>query len=237
MMLRMLGADLLKLRRKMVWLLVFLGPLGVVGLEAANFFIRYDYLTKRYAANLWQGLIGETQSLSAAALLLGIAILTSMTAGIEHQMNAWKQLLALPIPRRSVFAAKFVVQVLLLTISCATLAIGTIGLGLALGFGWEFELQLILKACFYPFIAALPILALQLWMAITLRNQAIPLMVGIVGTALLLFAFKIPDWLPWKWPLLVNEAGKPEYSVLAGAGTGLVLLLLGVIDFSRRDVK
>lgn len=59
MMRGVMASEWLKIRRKGIWLLIALGPLGVVGLQALNFFLRYDYLTKRYADDLW-GRLSET---------------------------------------------------------------------------------------------------------------------------------------------------------------------------------
>lgn len=62
---RVLAADFLKIRRTLVWFLVLLGPVGVVGLQAVNFGLRYDYLTKQYANDLWYALLSNIQFLAA----------------------------------------------------------------------------------------------------------------------------------------------------------------------------
>ncbi|TBL79967.1 ABC transporter permease [Paenibacillus thalictri] len=236
MITRLLSADLLKMRRKAIWFLIFLGPVGIITLEAVNFGLRYDYLTGRYANDLWRGLTGEIQFLVPITLLLGITIVASMIANIEHQTHAWKQLLALPISRADVFFAKFALCVMLLCVSCLLLAVGTIGLGIALRFGADFSLSGILQMSFYPFIAALPIVALQIWLSVTMRNQAVPLTFGIVGAVFSPFSMMLPDWLLWKWPLLAGGALQPEHSVYAGAAAGAVILAVGIVHFTRKDV-
>ena len=121
-MTRIMASEFLKIRRKMILFLVFLGPIGVISLEAVNFGIRYDWLTGIYKEDLWGGLIGEVSMLSIPTILIGLTILTSMIANIEHQTNAWKQLLALPISKSKVFTGKVLLSVLLLLTAC-TLAI------------------------------------------------------------------------------------------------------------------
>jgi hypothetical protein len=237
MIAQVLAADFIKIRRKAIWFLVFLGPIGVIALQAVNFGLRYDYLIGVYKDDLWNGLLENIRFLSVPAVLFGMTIITSMIAGIEHQMNGWKQVLALPVSRFSVYAAKFILTTLLLLVSCGLLAVGSIVLGLLLKFGSDFSLVAILQGSFYPLLAAMPILALQLYLSITMKNQAIPLTVGIVGTIVSLFAMLLPDWFLWKWPLLVNEANKPEYSVMAGLSVGIVFFTCGLFDFLRRDVK
>ncbi|MFD2614238.1 ABC transporter permease [Paenibacillus gansuensis] len=235
---RLLAVEFLKIRRKMIWFLIFLGPLGVVGLQAVNFGLRYDYLVHHeYAADLWGGLLQNVVGLMVPTLFMGLAIIASMTAGIEHQTNAWKQTLALPVSRVQVFTAKFTLSVLLLLASVALTVAGTAVLGIVLGFGFDVPLGAMAAACFYPFVASLPFLALQTWLSVTVNNQAVPLTVGIAGMLVCMFSFRFPDWLPWKWPMLAGEAGHQLFAVSAGAGAGLLLLGAGALHFSRKDVK
>lgn len=236
-MTRIMAAEFLKIKRKMILFLVFLGPIGVLGLEAVNFGLRYEWLTGVYKDDLWGGLINEVSMLSIITILIGLTILTSMIANIEHQTNAWKQLLALPISKTKVFTGKVLLTILLLLVSCLVLAGGTVILGLLLKFGTDIPLLYLLKMCFFPFLAAMPFLTLQIWLAITMKNQTIPLTVGIIGAIVSMSAMNFPDWVPWKWPLLVNEWDKPIYSVLAGFGMGLFIYFLSIIDFHRKDVK
>ncbi|AJS58134.1 ABC transporter permease [Paenibacillus sp. IHBB 10380] len=237
MMAQVLASDFSKIRRTAIWFLVFLGPVGVIALQAVNFGLRYDYLTDLYAADLWAGVLMNVQFLVTPTIILGITIITSMIASIEHQMNSWKQLLALPITKSSVFTAKFALSVILLLISCTLLALGTAGLGVALKCGSDIPVLELIKQSFYPLFTFLPVLALQLWLAITLRNQAIPLTIGIIGTILSLYAFSLSQWIVSKWPLLVNETNVREYSVLAGIVVGLCIFSMGLFDFLRRDVN
>ncbi|UVI33823.1 ABC transporter permease [Paenibacillus spongiae] len=237
-MMRVMSAELLKIRKKMVWFLVVLGPLGVIGLQAVNFGLRYDYLTKQYADDLWGGLIGNVAMLMVPTLFMGLAILASMTAGIEHQTNAWKQTLALPISRAQVFAGKFLLSVLLLFCSSTLLVAGTIGLGAALGFDpGTVPYAKLLELIYYPYLAIMPFIALQVWMSVMMHNQAIPLTVGIVGTVFSMFSTRFEDWMPYKWPYLINAADNPLYSVAAGVATGIVVLAAGTLNFVRKDVK
>ncbi|WP_068776645.1 ABC transporter permease [Paenibacillus sp. FJAT-26967] len=236
MTVKVLAADFIKIRRTLVWFLVFLGPIGAVGLQAVNFFLRYDYLTKEYEADLWGGVLSNVQFMAAPALLLGMALLTSMIAGYEHQTNAWKQLLALPVTRFSVFTAKLLLIFILLVVSCLVLAVCTILLGGALNYGWNFPVTDLLRISFFPLLAGAPILTLQLWLAITIKNQAIPLTVGILGTVLSLFGANAPDWFFWKWPLLLTQAG-PEQAVWMGLALGAVVFCAGLTQFNRQDVN
>ncbi|MFE8701924.1 ABC transporter permease [Cytobacillus sp. FJAT-54145] len=236
-MFQVLSSDLLKVKRKLIWFLIFLGPFGVIALEAVNFTVRYEYLTTRYADDLWGGLIESVRFLTIPVLFIGLTIISSMIANIEHQTNAWKQVLSLPISRTKVFTGKFALTTIMLLVSTTLLGIGTVILGLALKFGSDVPFMYLLKMTYYPYFAALPFVALQVWLSITVKNQATPLTIGILGMILSMYSMGMPDFVPYKWASLENQWGEPIYSVVAGLTVGMVIYAIGVIDFARKDVS
>ncbi|WP_438447261.1 ABC transporter permease [Gorillibacterium sp. sgz5001074] len=236
MILRLMAVELLKLRRMMLWFLVFLGPFGVVALQAVNFGLRYDYLVNLHQADLWGGLMDAAQLLMFPAMFIGTAIVASMAAGIEHRMNVWKLTLALPVKRGQVYAAKLLLTALLLFVSCTLLIPFLAVLGWILGFGNAPYGELAAMA-YGPYMAILPFVALHTALSVLLPNQAIPLTVGVLGTMLSLFAVYLPDWMPWKWPLLSVLAEHRFIWILAGAFGGLLLFIGGSAAFIRKDVK
>ncbi|MCG7409763.1 ABC transporter permease [Paenibacillus sp. ACRRX] len=236
MLLKAMSADWLKLRRTWMGWLVLLGPIGVIGLQSVNYGLRYDYLLKKYADDPWGNLIINVQFLAAPALLLGITLIASIISGIEHREQSWKQVLALPISRSTVFASKFTIIQLLLFVACTLLSGGTLLLGGVLGLGMDIPWEMLLLKCYFPWLAAMPIIALQSWLSITNRNQALPISIGILVSIFSMYAARMPDWMPLKWPLLVNGAHCPIYSVIAGLCTGLVIYMLSLLHFARKDV-
>lgn len=235
MILRAIRSDWLKLKGKGLWFLICLGPVGLIAMQALNFGLRFDYMKKVYADDLWGGLLENIALFVPIALLMGITILCSLLANIEHHTSSWKQLLALPISRTAVFFAKFAVAAIMLGVSCILLAAGAIVLGFFLGFGWQIPWAEVVKLGFYPFVAALPMLALLLWMCLTVRNQAIPITLGVVLAVLSIFPTS--EWLPLAWPQLVYKGQEGEIFLAAGLAGGLVMLLAGTVHFARRDVN
>ncbi|WP_246070500.1 ABC transporter permease [Paenibacillus kobensis] len=238
MIIRLMSVELLKLRRKWIWPLVALGPVGVIALQAVNYALRYDYLVHQQPGEPWDGLISAVAWLTLAALLTGIFILASMTAGIEHQLNAWKLTVALPVKKRHLYAAKFLLTALLLLTASVLLIPLTVALGLSLGFGTAIPYGQLIAAALFPYLAALPVIALQVWLSVTIHNQAVPLTVGIVGMMTANFAgSRIPDWLPYKWPQIDYAVNEPGLYVPAGIALGLVIYAAGMLDFVRKDVR
>lgn len=236
MILPLIKADFLKIKRKGMWLLCLIGPLGVVALQMVNYGVRKDYLFQQMD-DRWLYYILNVNSFTTLAVILGIVILTSFMASIEDETNAWKQLAAMPVSKKTIYLSKFTVIGCILLVSSILLFLFMIGYGLTLGLGEDIPYLRLLEYSFFPFFAALPVLGLQLWAATVSKNQAIPVTMGVIGV---IFAFSspaLPDWMIWKWPTLSSEWGHSYINALLGIGFGLLLYLLGMIDFKRRDVK
>ncbi|WP_079477898.1 ABC transporter permease [Halobacillus salinus] len=233
-MLQALQSETLKLKRKWFWFLVFLGPFGVIALQVVNYGVRYDWIMRTYP-DQWGRLISFTNLFVSPALLLGMAILASQLATLEHKQASWKQILALPVRRRDVFVAKFLVIAGMISVSSFLLFIGTILLGAGLGFGWDAPVLAIAENSFYPMLAGLPVLALQVWLSIIKQNQSGPLSIGIFGAVFSMYSYEVPNWVIWKWPLLFPDKDPFPY-VAMGILVGVLVLVLGVIDFQRRDI-
>ncbi len=233
---KLLRADFLKTKRKGFWFLTFLGPFGVVALQMVNYGVRKDYLLKQ-SEDDWGYYLLNVSSFTPLALALGIVILTSFMASIENETNSWKQLISLPVSKMNVYLSKFTVLAFFLFLSSVLLMVFTIAFGVFLDLGEQTPFVEIVKYSFYPYFAALPILALQLWIATVSQNQGIPITIGILGVIFVYSAMVLPDWMIWKWPTLTNEWNEPMINVLLGIGVGVLLYIAGMIDFTRRDVK
>ncbi|MBA9083907.1 hypothetical protein FHR92_000350 [Fontibacillus solani] len=236
MMFRSLSADFLKIRGKGIWLLILIAPIGLVAMQALNFGLRFDYLMKQYSDDPWGGLIENIAMFVPIALYLGCTLVSSLVAGVEYQMSSWKQLLALPISRTAVYSGKFTLCFLLLTVSCLLLSIFTLALGLIFGFEMPLPIAESLRLGLYPFLAALPMLALQLWLSLSFRNQAVPVSIGISAAIISPFAQQLSEWFPLNWPVFGYSGPNQAYFIIAGLVVGMIIMLIGLIHFNRKDV-
>ncbi|MFK0525473.1 ABC transporter permease [Paenibacillus illinoisensis] len=234
---RALSSDWLKIRGKGIWFLVFLAPIGLTLMQALNFGLRLDYLKGIYGDNLWNGLLENVVVFVPLALMLGATILSSMIANVEHEQGSWKQLLAMPIPRPAVYLAKFLLACILLVISCLLLTAGIVILGLVFGFNagdipWiqAFKLGLL------PLAGALPVLSIELWLTMVAKNQALPVTLGIVLAITGMFALSISPSFPLAWAQMAWNGPNPFMYAGMGLAAGVLIMLLGMMHFSRKDV-
>ncbi|WP_010098728.1 ABC transporter permease [Ornithinibacillus scapharcae] len=233
---KLLQVEFMKLKRKGIWFLVFLGPFGVVSLQMVNYGVRKEWFLHQGTYN-WDYYVLNVSAITPFALILGIVILTSFMASIENETNTWKQMLALPITRWSVYLSKYTTLLFLLIIASSLLAIFSLLFGIYLDFQNDIPYVDIIRYSFYPLFAALPVLGLQLWISTVIQNQGLPITVGVIGVILAYMAYFIPDWLIWKWPSLDNQWNEPLLNVYWGLAVGIGIYFVGMIDFIRRDVK
>lgn len=235
MMKVLLAVERMKMKRKGFWLLTVLGPFGVVAMQMVNYGVRKDWLFEQ-SNDDWGYYLANVHSFTPLALMLGITILTSLMTSVENETNAWKQLLALPVSKGKVYFAKFITLAFLLLISSMLLFVFALAYGIFLDLGNDIAIQVLIEISFYPYFAALPLLALQLWIATVSQNQGIPITTGVLLTILVLSP-NWPIWVFWSWPMLMNDWNEPLINAGLGVAAGFLLYLTGMLDFMRRDVK
>jgi hypothetical protein len=233
---RAMVADAYKLPRTWILPLVLLGPSGVIALVAVRYAIEYDRLWN-VSKDHWGLLIRSVNSVALPTLILGITILSSLLAGMEHRGRMWKQVCALPVRRLWLYVSKFAWLALLLTFAAFLCAMGTVLLGMALGFGTHIPWSSLLQMGFAPYLAAYALLALQLLLSILVANQAYAILAGVISVILVLSSQLLPHWLPWTYPFFASPAASsnPLGFMAAGIALGLFGLMLGIVMFLGRE--
>ena len=232
--------ELGKLRRSLVLLLCVAAPLCVAVL---NLLIGLDgdkpWPHERFV-------LGGAAMWAFFMLPMTVTALTVLVAQLEHGPRAWNALLAYPVPRWRIFAAKTLVVLGLVAAMSAAL------LGLMLLAGAAIEAakpgdhltgspkawgaaQLLATM----FAGSLLLIAIQLWAALRFRSFVPPLVLGIGGTfvAVAATAARQGAWFPWLLPVqaLSTEPGGGAASIALGFWGGLVVLGAMLVHMSRYE--
>ncbi|MFD1407810.1 ABC transporter permease [Kroppenstedtia eburnea] len=238
-MLRILAAERLKMKRTWLPVLVLLGPAGILLSMLVDFGLRRDYLLQQ-PLDSWVILVKEVSALLPLAMLLGSTLLASLMVGVEHQASAWKHLMTLPLSRFRIYLGKGIQMTGWLLLAGILMVPAFALLWTWFELGKEVPWASFLKGGLYPVLAVLPVAMLQLWLSVVIRNQALPVFIGVVGS---LFNRMLPAWMPWAYPgnsipaRIAREGNNPEVWVPVGIGVGILLLILGGLHFSRREVE
>lgn len=244
---RVLITEFLKFKRTLAMWMVFLAPFvlvllhGLIGHFGASQFIAGH---RDYARQMTQNV-----TLMWAILLmpLFITLETSLLAGLEHADKNWKNLLALPAPRWTVYLSKLIVALVLLWIAHAVLV--TLTYGAAQFLLWEkpalmpngFPLRPLLAPMAKISIAVMLAFTIQHW--VSLRWQSFTAAFGF-GMAAMISGFIAVNsnvWgprVPWSMPMYLVRATRHDAGVMLATSFAfaLVVAVIGCWEFSRRDV-
>jgi ABC-2 type transport system permease protein len=238
-MLVVLITEFRKLKGSLVTVLCLVAPslvavlVGLIALQRPN--MHWEFV-----------LTGATGLWSFFVLPMSVTALSVLLAQIEHAPRAWDHLLALPIRRWKLFAAKAVVIMTLVAIMSLLLAaeLRLVGELLAMlaptfaprgAYDWSLAARILGSMWLASFFMGM----IQLWVALRFRSFVAPLTIGLAGTFISVAAFNAKEamFVPWAMPVsIVGAQGvNAAPALLMGSIGGLATLLLMLAHLSRRE--
>jgi ABC-2 type transport system permease protein len=232
----------MKLRRSLALLLCVAAPTMVVVLSGL---MMLDWNKPSH----WQAFGMSTAGLWSFFMLpMTVTALTILMAQLEHGPRFWNHLLALPVARWQIFAAKAVVIIALVALMTMSL-LGLIPLtgyiveaikpGVQLTGSLDFGLEA--KLLWTMFTGSMLLIGIQLWVALYFRSFVPPLVVGIGGTFVAAAATgsKYGMYFPWLLPTsaLAKDPARAEFAISLGLWGGAAVLLLMLFFQSRREAQ
>ena len=243
-----LRAETLKLRRSLALWLAFIAPVTVVFLQTTMVLHQGSKMVPD-DASIWSFLLGPSASLWSLLMLpLFVALETALTAGLEHSGDNWKHILALSVPRRSIYLAKLISSIAIIALAHLILAAAIViagslvrliqpQLGMAAALPWD----RLWRYTALPFAGSLLIIVIHLWIAVRWRNFAVAMGVGIALTVcgVLVVNSRWAGYYPWTLPaILVNTFRNGNIAwplMLYGLGVASVAAIFSTREFVRRD--
>jgi lantibiotic transport system permease protein len=237
-------AEALKLRRTMALWLTFIVPLFLVGLQFLVYTQRGQAFVTRTSP--WAAMRGSLNAWAVVLLPMFIAMQTALLGGLEHATKQWKHLFVLPAPRWAIYVAKFAAMLVLSLMASLILWAGVLAAGAALHLvfpsspGGPIFARETLRLAVLAYLASWWVSAIQTWVALRWDSFTRTVMVGLLGMVTGLTAAS-SDWshfYPWLLSFQVIRP-RPEHlteAVLLGMGAGLVTMIAGCWDMTRRDV-
>lgn len=244
-----ISAEVLKLRRTLALWMCVIAPAVVVGLLVLQITFQEGRSKPVEAIAAWQQFSGGVIALWLFLMLpLFVTLQSALLAGLEHGNKQWKHLLALPVPRRVHYLAKwliliamvlaaFVVVFLLIPLGGWVLMLVRPDFGLHGQPPWAMLSQLLASG----FAATLLMVALQLWVALRWSSFTVAVAIGMsatVGGYLIGQSAQFGHLYPWSMPMqvLAGEGEHLQFVVLAGLIGGTLATGFGLMDFLRREV-
>jgi len=245
-MIAALRSELLKYKRKKLFLVVFLiQSLALLWLFAIVSQDKKEFLN-------WESLLSRVSMINALFLPIMIAIITSRIIDFENKGNTWKLLCAIPTSRQLVYMSKIIYSIVFLIYAGVISIFAIIAIGKIFNFESGVPVILLLKYGLFTIIGCIPMVILQLWISLIVKNQVFALTAGVIGSFLGYFGQMFPwrDWIIHTYPSLTNPIssafsnGKivhfPNEEVLTylllSLGVSLLFIVLSTIHFSHKDI-
>jgi hypothetical protein len=224
-MLGMMRSEMLKLRKSPIWLLVFVSPLLSLLVAFGESASSSDY-------SPWLGSLSIMAMLHA---LLFLPLLTGVFAAFvcryEHVGGGWKQLLALPVSRSSVYIVKFIYVMLLIAVTQLLIVGGLLLVGAIKGFVGPIPWEEIGRSALGGWVACLPLAALQIAVSTAWSSFAAPLAVNVIFTLPNLLIVNSADYgpyYPWAQPILAMiPMGARDFGAFNVSVETLFIVILG----------
>lgn len=223
-----LRAEILKLKRSLVWPVVIILPLALVFSAAFN-----TLASGAPLADGWHTLWMRTVAVHGLfPLALGIALIGALVWRADHRGGNGNALMSGPTRSRDIVLAKAAVVALLAAAMQPVLVAGVLVMGsLVLGLPGVLPAEY-LAISLLIMIACAPVAALQSGLAMVLRSFAAPVAVGLVGagaSAVALLAFDDAAIVsPYALVSRATQLGTGAFADSSDPGVGLIALLLAV---------
>jgi ABC-2 type transport system permease protein len=240
-MLAVLSVEARKLNRSLAIVLAMAAP----GLIA--FFMFFNMLRGR-APHPWEMWTQMSIGIWAFFMLpMSVTALTALTAHMEHGPRAWDHLRALPVARWKIYAAKALcvlaivaamsVLNLLFTIGAVR---GVVAIKPMLAPTGTLDLAALALVIGKVVLAAILMIAIQLWTALRFASFVPALTIGIGGTFFSVVATSAKQgvFFPWQMPVnvLAREGWRADTALALGGGLGALVAILAIIHLARREV-
>lgn len=240
----LIAAELIKLRRTLALWMVFIAPLVVIALQIMLWLNHKEGIG--FDADLW--IMFATNIFSMWAIFmypLFCALVVALVYHYEHTTSGWQKMYTLPVPRWTILFAKISVAMMLLFASGIVLFAGIIAGGFLTDLAHpaiEMPLEIPYGHIFRQWAsmtgASLMIFAIQHWASLRWTTLSVPIGTGIAGTFFAIFAtsWKYGHFYPWLMPIHVlhRTDGKEVIALWVGIIGGIILLAAMNIIESRR---
>lgn len=248
------AADWRRIRHTWLLPLTVMGPLGVTLMGVILFLLKGEWLLSGFDPAIHSGfgiLFEQLGMIQLFALGLGATLIASMIVDVEHRSDTWKAFFALSVRRWKAYVVKFAWSAVLLAAASVLM-----GLGYAALMVWQdlgpIPWADVARAAALPWVGTLPLLAFQLLVSTSMKNQALPLALGIITPMFGMGMSGMPAWLPWRLPthgltLAAGgvTAGSPSEALAwltapvlcaVSSASVLVLVALGAALLTRKEI-
>ncbi|WP_426669260.1 ABC transporter permease [Mucilaginibacter sp. McL0603] len=259
-------SEFYKTRKTMGFWSAVLLPLLICLLLFVGFFNKSERLANMPGMMVWLQFAGAILRVMGSLLLPMLIIFIAYSVNsIEHKADTWKSLFSLPIPKSSIYSAKYFYAFFLVFLCLALFMLFTLGFGNFLSmlkpelkFN-EYHIEKLLTQIYFKLLlASLGILSIQFLLSLLFHDFLKPMGIGFIATIAGVIFVNV-DWkyaylYPYSHPMLtikglvknrMNTGGDmPQLTVdiftkdiFVSLGVAVVVFILGYFIVLKKSVK
>ncbi|MCY6370607.1 ABC transporter permease [Clostridium ganghwense] len=248
-LLSLLKIEFIKQKKSFLWKLSFITPIICFCILLTFWYFKYSTLIngcKDLGLNSQLDVLFFTNHLSSLWFILSTFSFSLISLGvnfIEHNENCWKYVLSLPIDRTKIYFSKWLVIFILSFVSIILNSIGFIGVSFIFKLENCLNVILIFKYIFFQILCSISIISFQHFICCYFKNTLIPLsisIIGIINTIMFsqskILSILIP-YVPTMNCVPLRNGNTAQIAAVTGLICGILWLLVGIIEFNKRDIK
>ena len=242
MLLKLLKAERMKLKRSPVWLAFLLMPVIPAALGTANYLYQKEVLTREWLS-LWTQ---HTLFTDYFFLPIMLGIYCAYIMRSEHMNNNWNKVFTIPARRSSVFSAKLITAALMLLFSmiwiCALFVISGYIAGLT-----DPPWLTIARWCAFGTLGGMVTVSIQILISMNVKSFALPVGISFAGglSGLVFLAKNMGHIWPYSLMSYGMNANAPQKLAQSGCGQFIIICVLytafftiaGAVIAARRDIS
>ena len=230
MLLRLLRAERMKLKRSPVWLAFILMPIIPAVLGTINYLGNLEMLTSEWYS-LWTQ---HTIFTSYFFLPIMLGIYCAYLMRLEQNNHNWNKTLTMPVPKSEIFLAKLLTVTFMILLSEIWIAGLLIISGKIIGMTAAFPLKEIIIWSSFGTLGGMVMAAAQLIISIFIRSFALSVGLSLIGgiSGLVFLAKNLGHLWPYSLMAYGMNSNSPQELLASGYAQFVVICLVYIILFT-----
>ncbi len=230
MLLRLIRAERMKLKRSPVWIAFILMPIIPAVLGTINYLGNIEILKSEWYS-LWTQ---HTIFTSYFFLPIMIGIYCAYIMRLEQNNHNWNRTLTMPVPKSEIFLAKLIVVTFMILISEIWIGALLVISGKIIGMTAALPIKNIIIWCLFGTLGGMVMAAAQLVISMFIKSFALPIGISLVGgiSGLVFLAKNLGHIWPYSLMAYGMNSNSPQQMIESGYVPFVLICIVYIALFS-----
>lgn len=230
MLIKLLKAERMKLRRTPIWIAFFLMPIVPALLGSINYTANIEMLQSEWYS-LWTQ---HTIFTSYFFLPILLGVYCSYLMHMEHNNNNWNKVLTFPVSRSLVFVSKLITVSAMLLLTELWIGVLFIVSGKLVGLPSPAPYSELIIWCLFGTLGGMVMASIQLMISLFIRSFALPVGIALGGglSGLVFLAKKLGHIWPYSLMAYGMNANSPQEILKSGYVSFVMICVAYIVVFT-----